>query len=158
MLFIGIDPGASGGIAALGDTGVVRAISNRPETCRDLLDFLVKISEGQDAHAMLEKAVPFSRPRPGHGMIGTSTAFKIGIGYGELRAMLTAARIPFDEVAPQTWQKEMNSKTGGDKNVSKRRAQELFPGQHVTHATADALLISEYCRRVVGARGPKGLL
>jgi hypothetical protein len=37
--------------------------------------------------------------------------------------------------------------TKGDKNVSKRRAQELFPQLKVTHATADALLIAEYGRR-----------
>jgi len=37
--------------------------------------------------------------------------------------------------------------TGGDKNVSKRRAQELFPEIKITHAIADALLIAEYARR-----------
>jgi hypothetical protein len=31
--------------------------------------------------------------------------------------------------------------------VSKRKAQELFPGIKVTHAIADALLIAEYNRR-----------
>ncbi len=37
--------------------------------------------------------------------------------------------------------------TKGDKNVSKRRAQELFPALKVTHAIADALLIAEFARR-----------
>jgi hypothetical protein len=35
----------------------------------------------------------------------------------------------------------------GDKNVTKRKAQELFPSLKITHATADALLIAEYLRR-----------
>jgi hypothetical protein len=37
----------------------------------------------------------------------------------------------------------------GDKNVTKRRAQQLFPQLKVTHAIADALLIAEYGRRVL---------
>jgi len=57
---------------------------------------------------------------------------------------LTAAGIPFERVRPQVWQKELSCLTGGDKNVSKRRAQELFPHLKVIHATADALLIAHY--------------
>jgi hypothetical protein len=57
---------------------------------------------------------------------------------------LTAAQIPFERVRPAAWQKALGCLTGGDKNVSKRRAQELFPQLKVTHATADALLIAYY--------------
>jgi len=42
----------------------------------------------------------------------------------------------------------MGCMTKGDKNVSKRKAQELFPSMKVTHASADALLIAEYGRRM----------
>jgi hypothetical protein len=42
----------------------------------------------------------------------------------------------------------MRCLTKGDKNVSKARAQELFPALKITHATADALLIAEYGRRL----------
>jgi hypothetical protein len=37
--------------------------------------------------------------------------------------------------------------TKGDKNVSKRRAQELYPQLKITHSTADALLIATYGTR-----------
>jgi hypothetical protein len=57
---------------------------------------------------------------------------------------LTAACIPFARIRPQVWQKELGCLTKGDKNVSKRKAQELFPSMKVTHATADALLIAKY--------------
>jgi hypothetical protein len=60
---------------------------------------------------------------------------------------LTAAGIPFERVTPQKWQKAMGCMTKGDKNVSKRRAQELFPQLKITHAIADALLIAEYGRK-----------
>lgn len=56
--------------------------------------------------------------------------------------------IPFDEVAPVKWQTAMQCRTGGDKNISKRRASELFPGVRLTHAIADALLLAEYARRL----------
>jgi hypothetical protein len=57
---------------------------------------------------------------------------------------LTAAGIPFTRVRPQIWQKELNCLTGGQKNITKQRAQELFPSIKVTHAIADALLIAKY--------------
>jgi hypothetical protein len=38
--------------------------------------------------------------------------------------------------------------TKGDKNITKRKAQELFPEIKITHAIADSLLIAEYGRRV----------
>jgi hypothetical protein len=60
---------------------------------------------------------------------------------------LTAAGIPFERVRPQAWQKAMGCMSKGDKNITKRKAQELFPQIKVTHATADALLIATYGTR-----------
>ena len=57
---------------------------------------------------------------------------------------LTAAGISFERIRPQVWQKSLGCMTGGDKNITKRRAQELFPQLKITHATADALLIAYY--------------
>jgi hypothetical protein len=62
-----------------------------------------------------------------------------------------AAGIPYDLVLPVKWQTAMSCRTKGDKNVSKARAQQLFPDVKVTHAIADALLIAEFCRRVRGS-------
>jgi hypothetical protein len=79
--------------------------------------------------------------------MGVTSAFTFGRGYGSLLMALTAKRVPFDEVPPGTWQKTMGCLSGGDKNVTKRRAQQLFPAVKVTHAVADALLIAEFARR-----------
>jgi hypothetical protein len=90
--------------------------------------------------------------------MGVVSAFKFGRGVGVLHMALIAAGIPFDEVTPQRWQKEMGclSPRGKtrvefgtkDKNITKRRAQALFPAvTKMTHAIADALLIAEYARR-----------
>jgi Holliday junction resolvasome RuvABC endonuclease subunit len=76
--------------------------------------------------------------------MGVKSAFTFGNGFGHLEMALTAAGIPFERVSPQRWQKALGCLTKGDKNVSKRRAQELFPSMKITHATADALLIAYY--------------
>lgn len=41
----------------------------------------------------------------------------------------------------------MGCLTKGDKNISKARAQQLFPTAKITHATADALLLAEWRRK-----------
>jgi crossover junction endodeoxyribonuclease RuvC len=78
---------------------------------------------------------------------GVSSTFKFGVNYGFLRGMLTAHKIPFEEVTPQKWQKAMGCLSKGNKNVTKAKAQQLFPNLKITHKVADALLIAEYCRR-----------
>ena len=147
MIYIGIDPGVSGGIAALDETGLPLNVQKMPETEQDTLElfrWVVALCErsGDKARprAVLERV--HSMPSQGH-----NGAFTFGKGYGGLRMALVACEIPFNEATPQTWQRTMQCLTKGQKNVSKRRAQELFPGVKCTHAISDALLIAEFCRR-----------
>lgn len=79
--------------------------------------------------------------------MGVTSAFTFGHGVGALKMALVACSIPFQLVTPQTWQTKMGCRTGGDKNISKNKAQKLFPSVKVTHAIADALIIAEYGRR-----------
>jgi len=141
-LHIGIDPGASGGIAFIPDNLPSEAwASKMPETLADLWDILDGVGfDSTSHHACLEKV----HSMPGQGV---ASSFKFGQGFGHLEMALTASRIPFTYVTPQKWQKELGCLTGGDKNVSKARAQQLFPHLKITHAIADSLLIAEYCRR-----------
>lgn len=156
MIFLGIDPGASGAIVALSDgvdkfhTDVLRIVKldeTEADIASALYDLKLDAAEGEGMFAMLEKvgAMP-----PGlHGRRqGVASSFKFGRNYGVVRGMLVALKIPFDDVLPAKWQGVMSCKTGGDKNISKARAQQLFPQVKVTHAIADALLIAEFCRRV----------
>jgi len=109
------------------------------EVLRVLSEILAWSPEGR-AFALLERV--HAMPKQ-----GVSSTFKFGRSYGGLRMALAAARIPFDEATPGTWQRALGCLSGGDKNVTKRRAQELFPALRVTHAIADALLLAEFCRR-----------
>jgi crossover junction endodeoxyribonuclease RuvC len=147
-MWIGIDPGLSGGIACVYPEGSVPTVvaHKMPSTERDILDLLMMLKSHQpNARATLE----FVRSSP---QMGVASSFKFGVGYGGLRMALVAAGIPFDEATPGRWQAAMQCRSGGDKNVTKRRAQELFPHIKVTHALADALLLAEYGRRVHSSR------
>jgi len=134
MIIIGIDPGLSGGIGFNdGNTGWAYPM---PETERDIYDLLA------DHKAYSPKAfIELVHAMPGQGV---SSMFKFGQHYGMLRAFLIALQIPFETVTPQKWQKTLGCLTKGDKNVSKRKAQELFPDIKVNHKIADALLIAYY--------------
>lgn len=153
MIYIGIDPGVGGGIAMVDDEGRVILSMKMPATDRDVFDSFVshlpaKAVEAlnrREVRAVLEKA----QASPQMGVV---SAFTYGRGYGALRMALTAARIPFDEVHPRTWRPTMGCKKGPDKNITKRRAMQIFPElTAITHATADALLLAEYRRR----QGPR---
>ena len=142
---IGIDPGKSGGIAWIADGKP--CVEKMPDTLQDLWEVLRNVSVGfpcgrsTDCRAYIEAV--HSSPQ-----MGVKSAFTFGNGFGHLEMALTAAGIPFERIRPQVWQKALGCLTGGDKNVSKRRAQELFPTMKVTYSTADALLIAEYGRRL----------
>ena len=143
-LFMGIDPGHSGAIAAVGQ-GMVE-ICRLDETERDIW-LWVRARAERTRFTFLEHVHAFR----GQGVAGT---FKFGTSYGFCRGLLIACEIPFTEVTPVKWQGLMGCKTHGDKNVSKARAQQLFPQvQGVIHQTADAMLLAECCRRHWGAVG-----
>lgn len=147
VLCIGIDPGASGGLAEIGIDGVT-AVS-MPKTELDILEWLRQQGGRSDVTAMIEQVSGYI----GEGHPG-SAMFKFGMSYGGLRMALIACGIPFETVTPQNWQKVLSipkrdkkeSRTQF-KNRLKSKAQQLFPRVQVTLATADALLIAEYCRR-----------
>jgi len=93
---------------------------------------------------------PFAYIESVHAMPkqGVSSTFKFGQHYGSLLMGLACLEIPYERVAPGVWQRAMGCLTGGEKNISKAKAQQLFPALKITHAIADALLIAEYGRRM----------
>ena len=147
MSYIGIDPGKNGGIAWISSGWNGVNVIKMPHTEKGIAELFKEMSglgELLDMYACLEEV--HSMPRQ-----GVSSTFKFGTNYGFLRACLTIYNIPFETVTPQIWQREFihtvsETKTE-HKNKLKAVAQQLFPGQKATLATADALLLAEYCRR-----------
>jgi hypothetical protein len=158
---IGIDPGVTGGIAWITDGKP--CVEKMPDTLQDLWELIEDIRDCEmskprllgehGVKAYIEQvhvAPSFAKSADGkentHRM-GAKSAFTFGRGYGNLEMALVAAGIPFERVLPRKWQTSLGCLTKGDKNVSKRRAQELYPQLKITHATADSLLIATYGTR-----------
>lgn len=153
MLFLGIDPGKSGAIAAIDEDGAFVDCVKLKETEQDVWTWMLKtcgIGSGSSGHfAVLERVSAMPRQ-------GVASTFKFGQSYGFCRGVLTANRIRYEEVAPSKWQGALGCRSKGDKNVTKTKAQQLYPAQKITHANADALLLAEYARRLWHERAGNG--
>ncbi len=156
--FIGIDPGQSGGI-------VIISPNHEPICCvmPELDHELCQILESWKTarvYACLEKVS--SSPQ-----MGVTSAFTFGAGFGRLNYALTAARIPFELVTPQAWQKELmipkrhpNESQPDFKDRLLRDAQRRYPSLELwsrpkslglQRSIADALLIATYCQLRFGS-------
>lgn len=164
MIVVGIDPGQSGGIAKLKEVGGVWRASavSMPQTERDIADHLWSLyseatGESVEIIAFLEQVqvMPaIRRVQTPSGEIrqevnpGITSTAKFMQGYGYLRGCLITIGITLEDIRPQVWQKLLGCMTKGNKNVSKAKAQQLFPQLRITHSIADALLIAEAGRRI----------
>lgn len=150
VLVAGLDPGSNGGIAFISADPAKPFVAayKIPETRADVLE-LIREYQPYIIRAFAERV----RSSPQMGVV---SAFTFGCNYERLMMALAACGISTEEVLPAKWQRNLGCLTHGDKNVSKARAQQLFPSLKITHATADCLLIAEYGRRIfVGTPMPK---
>lgn len=147
--YVGIDPGVGGSVVVLSPRGSkVQKILNT-ETLKDRLEFLRGIGSPRTVVGRIEEV-----PTAIFGA-GKSSCSKLYGSYRELAALLLAVGIAFEPVRPVVWQRGVGvpARKKGEtatawKNRLKGRAQALFPSEKVTLATADALLIAEFARRV----------
>jgi len=145
---LGIDPGESGAAVLLkyyDGLTVDQIFTFKGQSDLDIAEAIEDMA-WRGGSCMLEQLHAY----PKRGSIGN---FKLGRHYGMLGAFLTAYGVDYKEATPQKWQRALGCLTGGDKNVTKKKAQELFPDVKVTHAIADALLLAEYSRRLTSKRG-----
>lgn len=155
IAYLGLDPGNSGGAALLHPDGSVAGahfkFAGLTET--DLRERFAAWYREYNLLALIELVGPNRNRKRGEVRQGASAMFTFGQNYGLLRGLLIGLAIPFEEVLPLVWQSEFRLRSRPDetktvkKNRHKAKAQQLFPAWHVTHATADALLIAEYLRR-----------
>jgi hypothetical protein len=159
--YLGLDPGDSGGLAALylppeeGTASIVSAVP-MPDTEEGVLEWIRRWSPAGTL-AVLEKVGGYMTPqkKEGDGFVaGSSAMFNFGWSYGGLRMALAAAGIRFSEVRPQDWQRKLGipargrqEKKTGFKNRLKRVAEGLYPQRTMTLAISDAVLLAEYCCR-----------
>lgn len=139
MIVVGIDPGKTGAVSVMKPTGL-HTINKMPDTPKDiyLLFKAIKLAyRDEEIVAYLERIY-------GTAASGGNAMVNFGKNSGHIEMALIVLKIKYIEVRSQDWQKELGCLTGSNKNISKRKAQAIFPGVHITHTTADALLIGHY--------------
>jgi len=153
MRYLGIDPGKTGGMAAIEHVGsgirIIGAVK-MPSTNPEILEAIRTLAGAEYGDPAIGAvcALEYVRSRPG---LSSVAMFTFGRGLGALEMALASVGVPYDDITPQRWQTALGCMSAGDKNVTKARAMKLFPNWNkknaITHATADALLLAEYCRR-----------
>lgn len=159
-IYIGIDPGMKGAVVVLGHnyepqvidtpTTIVKSGKRKKEYYieSEMANIMRKFS-GITHNVVV--AIEKSRPMQGQGVV---SMYSTGLGYGLWLGILSAFKIPYVEISPQAWKKEMMKGMGKEKAASCYRAQQLFPEVEVfgpkggaIDGRGDALLIAEYSRR-----------
>lgn len=140
MCVIGIDPGQSGAAALIGDDrSIIDIMTFAAATPHDIAGAFAEWTDRGPLRAYIESVHSMTKQ-------GVASSFKFGKHAGLLEGILVAMQIPYTLVTPQTWQKAMHCRSGGNKNVTKAAAQRLWPALKITHSMADAMLIAEYGR------------
>ena len=146
-IFIGIDPGKTGGIACIDtESGIC---CTEPYNDKALIDMCSQVSHSwnQQAVCCLEKV----GARPGQGVV---SMFNFGQSVGYIKGVLEAFRIPYQEITPQKWKKEFG--LNSEKAASAEVCRKLFPDidllasprcKNPHDGMAEALLMAEYARR-----------
>lgn len=163
MNYIGIDPGLSGGIATIRNTGKGEAIvmpiivNGKKRTLNNSLlasMFYILYTDRSKSYAILEQQQPMPKQ-------GVTSMFSIGYGFGVLKQCLVDFNISHEVVRAQIWQKEfsISGRKGNTKTQALRICQDLFPDINLLaterskkphEGIVDAMLIAEYARRKYG--------
>lgn len=155
MFSIGIDPGLSGAVSVLSDDGSVELVADTPTLEVKSKSKTQREYQIPEMHKVLKQYAENSRAvlEDIHALPGEAirSAFSIGKGVGIWQGLLVANGIPYEMVTPQRWKPTMLEGMGHDKDASRYRAQQLFPGAELSrkkdHGRADALLMAEFNRR-----------
>ena len=159
-MIIAIDPGLSGSIIIMARNGnyidhllmpVIQVGAGKRVNGAAVHAFIRDWIEDIPAHCFIESV----NAMPGQGV---SSMFRFGHSAGLVEGVVTGLGIPLTLVTPQTWKKHAGL-IGQDKDASRSRAVQLFPGLRVLdqkakgQAVADALLIGRYGLHSLGESG-----
>ncbi|MCF3947758.1 RuvC family protein [Acidiphilium iwatense] len=130
MIYIGIDPGASGAIAVLDAGGQIVSIADMPTIMvRVGKTERHRVSPAMLAHLfeMDQHAVQMVVLEKVGGMTGqsASAAFTFGYGAGIVEGVLAALKLPVALVTPQSWKRSAGIAT--DKGAAREAAMRLWP-------------------------------
>lgn len=141
LVVVGIDPGMSGGFAALGgDCAQACAFS----TMADFMAWLVALTSGIKLKAYVEEPPVFFKGAGG----GLASQAKLHRNLGQYEGILMGLDVAFETVRPQRWQAGLPglAKLAGKdrKKALHNLAAQRYPQLKPTLKTCDAILIAEY--------------
>ncbi|MCA3380187.1 MAG: hypothetical protein ING08_08080 [Roseomonas sp.] len=123
-MIIGIDPGQGGAMAWMTSDGHLIAVQDLPWIKGYGLNcavFASWLNLRRVDHAFVERVAA----RPGQGV---SSMFSFGMNYGQILGVLSALKVPSTLVAPSKWKPAVGLPTGSDKDASRARASQIWPG------------------------------
>jgi hypothetical protein len=148
MIYAGIDPGQKGAICAYGlDSGPSEVFDiplcqdGRKTMQLDVLAFCRWLHKHAPSRVIIER----QGPMPSDGVI---PAFRLGLVYGQLRAVCAVVGIPTTLVSPITWKKWYA--IGPDKEQGRQLALKLYPQcaevlrRKMDHNRAESVLIASW--------------
>jgi hypothetical protein len=148
--YIGVDPGQKGGLALIKE-GLAIEYTIMPDTVKGIAEWLVEVnyiafSEDNKIAMVVELAQAF----PGAGAVGM---FNYGRHFGCFEALAGAYNIPYHEVRPAVWKKDMGLNAKKVNAIS--LCERLFPTVNLvfprhkkqSDGAAEAILIAEWARR-----------
>ena len=143
-IYIGIDPGKSGGICVIEDE-FIKAYAC-PRNIQDmalLFAMAISVNETKTVIAYIEKV--WARPHDAKGSI-----WKFAENYGTWLGIAGAYEINLQTVAPQRWIKYFETpklEKTKRKRYLRDKARSMYPDlKKVTLKTADAILIATYAK------------
>ena len=157
-LYLGIDPGLTGAVAAVDAQGHVHLLEELPTILRGTgrvkreldpagLAHLLRPITDDIAVALVETV----GSRPGQGV---ASVFSLGQSSGVIAGVLATLGIPVITTTPAKWKKQMGL-IGTDKEASRALATRLFPGIDLhrkrDHNLAESLLLATVAGQAVNA-------
>lgn len=151
MIYIGIDPGLSGGIGAVDDNSniiIAEAMPTMPSPVsgKNIVDGgkLFQIIHAAIGDRACQCVIEKVGAMPGQGV---TSMFSFGMAYGSAVAIVQALQYRHEFVTPQAWKKNMA--LGKDKGRSLGMAMRLWPAlsfRKKDDGIAEALLLAEWLR------------
>jgi len=155
MIYLGIDPGVTGGIALLyADSSIKKLVvldiptaqagtgkTKKEIDVAGLADMLrpyaqqIKLAGLERVHSMPQQS--------------SQSGFSLGDSFGAIRGVLAALGIPVIRFEPARWKRHMKIPTGSDKEASRAFALSLFPANAADlkrvkdHNRAEGMLIAQ---------------
>lgn len=118
MIYIGVDVGAKGGMAAIDENNQILMIM--PMSRENLVSFARELkSKNEPMIACIEKVGAMPNQ-------GVTSMFSFGKSAGFIEGVFESFKIPYELITPQKWKKEFGL-INKDKNGSINLCKHLFP-------------------------------